>query len=101
MLSGRVARRLVKRRPCHNASAADQQDPAVSEGACAQALRAHPHELLSVAVARLIFFSFWGSLLSFLSSSLFGGLLLPPAGSRRRRWGVVKGVAAAMGGSRR
>ena len=55
MLSGRVASRLAKRRPCHNASAADQQDPAVSEGACAQALRAHPHELLSVAVARLIF----------------------------------------------
>ena len=55
MLSGRVARRLAKRRPCHNASAADQQDPTVSEGACAQALRAHPHELLSVAVARLIF----------------------------------------------
>ena len=55
MLSGRVASRLAKRRPCHNASAADQQDPAVSEGACAQALCAHPHELLSVAVARLIF----------------------------------------------
>ena len=55
MLSGRVARRVGKRRPCHNASAADQQDPAVSEGVCAQALRAHPQELLSVAVARLIF----------------------------------------------
>ena len=55
MLSGRVAGRLAKRPPCHNASAADRQDPTVSEGACAQALRAHPHELLSVAVARLIF----------------------------------------------
>ena len=57
MPSGRVARRVAKRRPCHNASAVldRQEDPVVSEGACAQALRAHPHELLSVAVARLIF----------------------------------------------
>ena len=56
MLSGRVAGR-AKPPPCHNASVVPdrQQDPAVSEGACAQALRAHPHELLSVAVARLIF----------------------------------------------
>ena len=53
MLSGRVAGR-AKPPPCHNASVVPdrQQDPAVSEGACAQALRAHPHELLSVAVAR-------------------------------------------------
>ena len=56
MLSGRVAGR-AKPPPCHNASVVPdrQQDPAVAGAACAQALRAHPHELLSVAVARLIF----------------------------------------------
>ena len=56
MLSGRVDRRVVKRHPCNASAEPDrQEDPTVSEGACAQALRAHPHELLSVAVARLIF----------------------------------------------
>ena len=55
MLSGRIARRVAKR-SCNASAVPDrQEDPAVSEGACAQALCAHPHELLSVAVARLIF----------------------------------------------
>ena len=55
MLSGCIARRVAKR-SCNASAVPDrQEDPAVSEGACAQALCAHPHELLSVAVARLIF----------------------------------------------
>ena len=60
MLSVRVDRRVVKRHPCNASAEPDrQEDPAVSEGACAQALGAHPHESLSVAVARLIFRLFW------------------------------------------
>ena len=50
MLSGCIARRVAKR-SCNASAVPDrQEDPTVSEGACAQALRAHPHELLSVAV---------------------------------------------------